>query len=312
MISKGDKIIFGIIAACLILIFVFWKDVQAVALGERGVEKIEKEHKEKKKDKTGKKDDQDHSAPIVSEVSILKRWELPAELKEVSGIAYMDDQRFACVQDEEGKIFVFNRATEKIEREIPFAGSGDYEGIALKGNIAYVLRADGVLYEVNMEGGNTSGKEYKTALTVEHNVEGLTYDKTNDRLLLAIKDDEPGNRDYKGIYAFDLSKKEFNIEPAFKIDLRNDMLSVADGKKKNKSISPSEIGIHPQTNEIFITDGPKSMLLIMDKSGAIKRFLQLGKDFVQPEGITFSPDGEMFISNEGAKQSGNIMQVEIK
>jgi uncharacterized protein YjiK len=309
MISKGDKIIFGIIAAGVILIFVFWKDVQAVALGERSVEKIEKEHKEKKKDK---KDKQDQSATVVSEVSILQKWELPTELKEVSGIAYMDEQRFACVQDEEGKIFIFNRATGKIEKEIPFAGSGDYEGIALKGNTAYVLRADGVLYEVSMDGAQASAKEHKTALTVEHNVEGLTYDKTNNRLLLAIKDDEPGNRDYKGIYAFDLSKKEFIKEPAFKIDLHNKMLNVADGKKKNKSISPAEIAIHPQTNEIFITDGPKSMLLVMDKSGTIKRLLQLGKDFVQPEGITFSPDGEMFISNEGAKQAGNIMQVEIK
>jgi uncharacterized protein YjiK len=308
MISKGDKIIFGIIALGVILIFVFWKDVQAVAMGERGVERIEKEHKEKKKDKK----DKDQSAPVSSEVSILKKWELPAELKEVSGIAYMDEQRFACVQDEEGKIFIFNRATEKIEKEIPFAGSGDYEGIALVGNIAYVLRADGVLYEVDIEGVKASAKEYKTALTVEHNVEGITYDKANNRLLLAIKDDEPGNRDYKGIYAFDLSKKTFIEEAAFKIDLQNEMLNVSDKKKKDKSISPSEIGIHPKTNEIFITDGPKSMLLIMDKSGAMKRFLQLGKDFVQPEGITFGPDGEIFISNEGAKQSGNIIQVEIK
>mgnify|MGYP003577667834 CR=1 FL=1 len=89
----------------------------------------------------------------------------------------MDEQRFACVQDEEGKIFIFNRATGKIEKEIPFAGSGDYEGIALKGNTAYVLRADGVLYEVNMDGAQASLKEHKTVLTVEHNVEGLTYDK---------------------------------------------------------------------------------------------------------------------------------------
>ena len=54
------------------------------------------------------------------------------------------------------------------------------------------------------------------------------------------------------------------------------------------------------------------MLLIMDYSGTIKKFYQLGKDFAQPKGITFSPQGEIFISNEGTKQSGNILKVEIE
>jgi uncharacterized protein YjiK len=224
----------------------------------------------------------------------------------------MDDQRFACVQDEEGKVFIFNRATGKIEKTIPFGGAGDYEGIALNGNMAYVLRADGVIYEVDIDGKQETSKNYKTALTVEHNVEGITYDKTNNRLLLAIKDEEPGNPGYKGIYAFDLSKKEFVKDPVFKIDLQNKILNSAEGKKKNKAIAPSEIGLHPQSGDIYITDGPKSRLLIMDKSGGIKRLLQLGKDFAQPEGITFSPGGEVFISNEGGKGSGNIVQVEIR
>lgn len=307
---------FGIIALGVILIFVFWKDVQAVAIGEKKVQKIEKEHKGKTKldkDKNDKdKGKKDEAISTASEVTILQKWELPAELKEVSGIAYVDEQRFACVQDEEGKIFIFNRSRQKIEKTIPFAGAGDFEGIALNGNMAYVLRADGVIYEVDINGKQGSAKDYKTSLTVEHNVEGITYDKANNRLLLAIKDDEPGNPDYKGIYAFDLSKKEFVTEPVFKIDLQNKILNSAEGKKKGKAVAPSEIGLHPRTGEIYITDGPKSRLLIMDKSGDMKRFLQLGKDFAQPEGITFSPTGEVFISNEGAKGSGNIVQVEIK
>ena len=75
---------------------------------------------------------------------------------------------------------------------------------------------------------------------------------------------------------------------------------------------PSAIGIHPLTNEIFITDGPKANLLIMDEAGMIKKLVQLGKDFSQPEGITFGPQGEIFISNEGSKLPGNILQVELK
>ena len=106
-------------------------------------------------------------------------------------------------------------------------------------------------------------------------------------------------------------KRFFIKEPVFKIDLQDEMIANQQDKK-NKSIMPSSIGINPVTNEIFITDGPKSKLLIMDKSGMIKKLVQLGKDFSQPEGITFSPQGEMFISNEGSKLPGNILKVEVK
>jgi hypothetical protein len=51
-------------------------------------------------------------------------------------------------------------------------------------------------------------------------------------------------------------------------------------------------------------------LLILDQSGAVKKLYQLEKSsFNQPEGITFSPTGDMYISNEGSKQPGNILHV---
>jgi uncharacterized protein YjiK len=311
MITKGDKIVFGIIGLLVMLLFVFWKDIESLPGSKTKVEKVKKDKKDNKDKKIGEKGKEDNGANIVSKVLILEKWDLPSDLKEVSGITYIDDQRFACIQDEEGKIFIFNRASNKIENEIPFAETGDYEGIAVKNNMAYVIRADGRLFEVDMDAEKNSVKEYKTSLTVEQNVEGLCFDKNNNRLLLAIKDDEPGEPGYKGIYAFDLAKKAFIKEPVFKIDLKNGVLNTAGGKK-NKTFMPSAIGINATTNEIFITDGPKAMLLIMDNAGTIKKLYQLSKDFAQPEGITFSPQGEIFISNEGTKQSGNILKVEIE
>ncbi|NTS39279.1 SdiA-regulated domain-containing protein [Flavisolibacter sp. BT320] len=294
---------FGLLVMAVIVIggFIFWRDITGLVKG--------------KKDNTAVASIQDvRSSDSANEawgggVTIAQKWDLPPVLKEVSGIAYMDGDRFACIQDEQGVIYIYNRAAGKVEKEIRFGAPGDYEDIALVGEKAWVVRSDGKLFEVDMASGKAT--QHSTPLTAEHNVEGLVYDKASNRLLLAIKDDEPGGADYKGIYGFDLAGKKMAKEPVYKIDMTNEAFASDKGKKKgkNKSVKPSAIGIHPSTGEIYVTDGPKSRLLIMEKNGNLKNVLQLGKSFEQPEGITFSPSGELYISNEGNKQPGNILAV---
>jgi hypothetical protein len=95
------------------------------------------------------------------------------------------------------------------------------------------------------------------------------------------------------------------------IDVKQEMFKSQSKKKQEYSFKPSAISIHPSTSEIYITDGPKGRLLILNDSG-IKQLYQFDqKDFPQPEGITFNPQGEMFISNEGKKSPGTILKVEI-
>ena len=74
---------------------------------------------------------------------------------------------------------------------------------------------------------------------------------------------------------------------------------------------PSAIAVHPDNGDMYITDGPNARLLILDKDGKVKSLVELGKDFEQPEGISFSGGGDIFISNEGAKGKGNIIMIKI-
>ena len=74
---------------------------------------------------------------------------------------------------------------------------------------------------------------------------------------------------------------------------------------------PSGIAMHPQTKDIYVTDGRNSMLLVLDGAGKSKNLYNLNnKEFSQPEGISFHSNGDLFISNEGAKSSGNILKVQ--
>lgn len=267
-----------------------------------------------KQEKNKKKKSKKEEVTTGSNVEVINKWNMPGVLQEVSGIAYLGPNRFACVQDESGIVFIYNTATKAIENEVDFASSGDYEGIAIAGKAAYVARSDGKLFEIPDLLGNPSlpVKTYSTSLTAEQNVEGLCYDKKQNRLLLAIKGSELHSLDYKGIYAFDLDSKKLNNEPVYRINLRDPVFADLKAKKENALMQPSEINMHPVTGDIYVTEATKPKLLIMDNTGKIKTLLTLSSDeFSQPEGISFSPAGDLFISNEGKKSAGNILQVRI-
>ena len=51
-------------------------------------------------------------------ITIIKKWSMPKELTEISGLSYKDEKQFACVQDEVGKIFIYNTASSSVEKEI--------------------------------------------------------------------------------------------------------------------------------------------------------------------------------------------------
>lgn len=264
---------------------------------------------EGKKEKKGKKEEAASTA-----VAVEKKWELPAILREISGLAYLGNNRFACVQDEAGVIFVYNTGTGKIEKQVTFGASGDYEGLALVGKTAFVVRSDGTIIEVdNIDIPSPRVATYKTPLTAAHNVEGLTYDRRHHRLLLTIKGVETGQKDYKGIYAFDLKTKNLSANPVIKLNLLDPALPRVSSKNLQKALQPSEIAINPATGDIYLTEATNPQLLVLNADGAIRSRYKLSRRaFSQPEGIAFGPGGELYISNEGTKASGNILQVKIR
>lgn len=288
---------------------VFWSDIRG-AFATSSQEEV-KEGKDKKKKKKGDKKDKD--APASADVKVVNRWELPAVLTEVSGIEYLGSNRFACIQDEQGTIYIYNTASGTIEKEIPFAGAGDFEGIAITGNTAYAVQSDGKIFEVtNFQSAKPSVKTYATPLTAKQNVEGLTYDAKNGRLLLAIKGAEPGNETYKGIYAFSLQSKQLLPEPVYRIQLTDPVFGGIRQKKAANVMQPSELEIHPTTGDIYVSEGASPKLLIMDAGGRKKKLYTLSSaDFPQAEGLAFSPTGELFVSNEGGTGKGTIVQVAI-
>ncbi|QAA82469.1 hypothetical protein EI546_12390 [Aequorivita sp. H23M31] len=249
--------------------------------------------------------------------TIVRKWDVPKELEEISGITYLSDNKIVCVQDEEGILFIFNLDTDLIEKQINFAKSGDYEGLAIIDSTAFIVESSGKIFEVsNYLSIDFHTEVYQTPFSGKNNLESLTADPKNNRLLLAVKDVDPNSKSYKGIYAFDLESKKIDSKPIFKINLDDPIFRGKNGSSDNErhgQFYPSEIAINPVDGNIYILEGKDPKLLIMDSNEKLLQLHTLNREsFPQPEGMTFAPDGTLYISNEGKKGMANIMEVELK
>lgn len=239
------------------------------------------------------------------------KWELPAALREVSGIALLENGVLACVQDEDGIIYLYDLNKKAVIREIAFAEGGDYEGIAVVGNSAFVLRSDGALYEVTpLRDGQPKATFYKSVLAKTQDTEGLAYDKANNRLLIAPKGYDESLGDNKGIYAFSLADKKMVQQPVITIPLDQEQLNSGGKKQKSKygALQPSSLEINEATGELYLLDAENFLMLTIDQQGQIQKRISLDKEQLrQPEGFTFGNSGELYISSEGSKKGNGVI-----
>lgn len=259
---------------------------------------------------------------VFTGYKVLERWAMPKELLEISSNVFIDDLRMACIQDNKGVIYTYNLKTHAIENEIQFEEKGDFESLVLVGKVYYVLRSDGMLYEISVADGRAQAvKKYDLPFGPENDTESMAYDKTKKRLLIAVKEKDLSSPDKKGIYSFDLVTKRMDSKPVFLLntdnmpEAHNKDHKKKGSKAKNKNeIKPSEIVIHPKRGTLLILNGPSSELLEADFSGKILSRIKLSQtEFPQPEGMCFSGQGEFYISSEGAKDlSGVIARVQLE
>jgi uncharacterized protein YjiK len=253
------------------------------------------------------------SVAIPGSVTVAKKWTLPADLLEISGISWVDDKRIACVQDEDGSLFIYNLSTSQIEKSVPFAGPGDYESVTRAGDHFYVLRSDGHLFEVDPRAETPLVRETDLDWSGKHDIEAMSYDAAGKRLLLADKREKKG--DIRHIYAYDLASDKMLEAPVLELDLTsivND--EKAEGKKgdgkRSHEFLPSDLAIDAKTGDYYLTDGKTDAILVVDKAGSIKKFVKLNsEDFPQLEGLTISPSGQVYVSSEGAGGEGVLARV---
>jgi hypothetical protein len=107
-------------------------------------------------------------------------------------------------------------------------------------------------------------------------------------------------------YTFDITTNTFSNEPLYSIELKHIHALLKDNVAEFK---PSAAAIHPTLNKLFILASVGKVLIECTPEGVVEKVYRLNPDqFNQPEGITFAPNGDMFISNEGGTGKATLLK----
>ncbi|MCU7551697.1 SdiA-regulated domain-containing protein [Chitinophagaceae bacterium LB-8] len=229
------------------------------------------------------------------------RRELGKVLNEISGLSYnTDDNTLLAISDSRTKIFAINLQTQKLsDYAKKFFEQKDFEDLVKLDSFVYVLISNGTILEVPLKVNDSEHTNaYSFWLTGKNDFETLYYDSAAKGLIMICKScaDEKGKEE-RTAYRFDLTGKKFDSTAFYTISSKDVKALLKDDEVEFK---PSAAAINPKDKRLYILSSAGQLLVITDTKGNVLEAYRLHPDqHPQAEGITFSPKGTMFISNEG-------------
>lgn len=236
--------------------------------------------------------------------------DLPKHINEISGVAYENGSLYA-IDDDKGNLYKISVAEKPQVQQWEVGKPQDFEDIARANGTIYILSSKGRLLFFPEKFPPEKVEHADLELKGKNEFETLYFDASNNRLIMLCKDCHKDGKHITTAYAFNVATKSFEKKPAFEIN-RRDIESVL-GKTVAK-FKPSAGAVHPLTGEIYVLSSINQLLVVLDKRYQVAAVYTLNKKlFKQPEGLTFTPQGDMIISNEYAGSgAANLLYFKMK
>ncbi len=259
----------------------------------------------KEEDKNKDKDKEtaqsaNYTSPQGYNLNTPLKIDLRTELDEISGLSYYaKDTSVFAITDDNGSLYKIHLTNSFPIEKWKFSKGHDFEDLVLVDSTFYVVASKGIITTfkfVPAQGLVTD--TFNLDLAGKNEFEILYHDNASNKLVMICKDCEADNKKAVTAYSFDPVNRTFSNNPFYTIDATE----IADKLGMDKvKFKPSGACINPVTNELFIISSVNKALVVADTSGKVKSVYQLDpKIYKQPEGITFTPSGDLIISNEAA------------
>lgn len=258
----------------------------------------------------------------LSESQIVNSAKLSKQLSEISGLTFNDKNELFAHNDEKSVVYQLDYSSGEILKKFTVGNKTikeDFEGISFANDKFYLVTSNGDLYEFpeGKDKEEVKYKKYKTFLDADNDVEGLCYDPKSNSLLLACKGN-PGKKlkGNRAVYEFSLKDKKLKKKPRFLLPVEEIMENYKSNFSsklgeffliKDDTFAPSGIEFNPTTGNYFVLSFKGRMIIEITSNGKIvNQYLLDPKNHRQPEGIAFTSDNKMIISDESAGKKATL------
>jgi uncharacterized protein YjiK len=235
---------------------------------------------------------------------------LPADLGEVSGLAYTPDGRLLAHGDEQAVVYQIDLPSGRPVKRFGIGGPGgpllgDFEDIQVVGDRVFLVTSKGELLEARAGGDGETQPPLRQGrgLGGACEVEGMTWDEGSKSLLLLCK--QAKGKQWKGqVVILAVSPETGEFEPEPRLVVPEAQLQRVTGAK---SFAGSAITRHPRTGTYLMLAAAQRVYAEIDSTGKVLGGGKLSaRHHRQPEGIAVAPDLTLLISDEAAGRTATI------
>lgn len=237
-----------------------------------------------------------------------EKLKLGKHLKEISGMAWVAGKDILLAEnDEKGEILIVDFKNKKDdEGRIKFAGKGDYEDIVYTEQATYLLISTGTVVKVITKDSSATTEEFVLPKSGTNEFESMYLDADGKSLILLCKDCDKEKNQIRMAHRFNLSDNSFDPAAAYIVQVSEIQKILNNPEQEFK---PSAAAINPINGKLYMIASVGKIIVIADRNGKVEEVVQLDPIlFNQPEGMTFAPNGDLYISNEAAEAEPTILR----
>ncbi len=266
---------------------------------------------------TGCAQKQDYKSPVGYDLNTPVKYMMPDSLHEISGIAFNQGNNgmLYAEEDEHGRVYYLHPG-DKTAKYTQFKPTGDFEDMAICGQQVVMLQSKGVLYTLPFTelGKPQTDKAQKwDNILPEGEYEGMYADEKANQLYVLCKhcSMDKTSKTNSG-FIFDLAA-DGTVKRSGDFSVNVKHIEDISGQSVIK-FHPSALVRCPVSGEWWVLSSVNKMIVVLDDKWKVREVYKLDPElFIQPEGIAFDNQNNLYISNEGGqKSSGNVLKFAYK
>lgn len=204
-----------------------------------------------------------------------------------------------AIKDEDGILYKIYLNREDVITKWRFDKKQDFEDIVLHDSVFYVLISNGNIVSIHFGEADsviTDKSKFEGGGKTVNEFEAMYYDDSLQQIVMLCKECDGDGSKTVSAWGYNISTQVYS-SLVYAIDMAPIAKNLGVDKLK---LRPSAAAINPVTNELYILSSLSHLIVITDRKGKFIDLYELDPGiYTQPEGIAFTAEGDLMISNEG-------------